>query len=66
MLQVISEVAPYVCVVKTHIDTLPDFDITVARQLKDLSEEYNFIIMEDRYLSILQCIISNLCIQKIW
>eukprot|EP00128_Syssomonas_multiformis_P008084 Colp12_sorted_trinity150504_noHs@22093 len=39
---------PYICVLKTHIDIVVDFDDDLAAQLKALSEKHDFMIFEDR------------------
>lgn len=43
-----SLVGPDICILKTHIDILEDFDESVIIELKKLSKKYNFLIMEDR------------------
>ncbi|HAZ28194.1 MAG TPA: orotidine-5'-phosphate decarboxylase [Candidatus Magasanikbacteria bacterium] len=39
---------PEICVLKTHIDIIEDFDDDLIIQLQRLSEEHNFLIFEDR------------------
>jgi len=47
-LSIIDAVGPYVCLVKTHIDILEDFDHTFVEALQKLAEKHNFLIFEDR------------------
>ncbi|KAH7887644.1 humps family-domain-containing protein [Phlebopus sp. FC_14] len=47
-LAIIDAVGPYVCLIKTHIDILEDFDTGVIQQLQKLSEQHEFLIFEDR------------------
>lgn len=39
---------PYICVLKTHIDVIEDFNDDFARSLTALAEKHKFLIMEDR------------------
>lgn len=48
LLQLASDVGPHICVLKTHIDIISDFDMDLIRQLKALSEKHNFLLFEDR------------------
>ncbi|KAI6105808.1 humps family-domain-containing protein [Pisolithus sp. B1] len=45
---IIEVVAPYVCLIKTHIDILEDWNPGVTTRLQHLSREHNFLIFEDR------------------
>ncbi|GLB33911.1 putative OMP decarboxylase family protein [Lyophyllum shimeji] len=47
-LAIIDVVGPFVCLIKTHIDILEDFDLNVIHQLQDLSKKHDFVIFEDR------------------
>ena len=40
--------APYICILKTHIDILEDFEYSIIEKIKELSIRYNFLIFEDR------------------
>lgn len=42
---------PYICVLKTHIDIVKDFDKSLPKILRDLSQKHNFLIFEDRKFS---------------
>ena len=48
LLDLVYEVGPHVCVVKTHIDTLVDFEPRVVERLQDLASRFGFLIFEDR------------------
>jgi len=39
---------PQICVLKTHIDILSDFDSSVIRSLQVLAKRHQFLIFEDR------------------
>jgi len=47
-LNLVSITGPYICIVKTHIDMIEDFDTDLIEQLVNLSKKHNFMIMEDR------------------
>jgi len=51
MFQIADAVGPYVSVLKTHFDIIPDFTNETVKELKRLSAVHNFIIMEDRLVS---------------
>lgn len=48
LLKIAEELGPYICVLKTHIDIIADFDSDLLIQLQRLSEKHNFLIFEDR------------------
>lgn len=39
---------PHICILKTHIDIVDDFDHAKVAQLVELSRRHNFLIFEDR------------------
>ncbi|KAM6495795.1 Orotidine 5'-phosphate decarboxylase / HUMPS family domain containing protein [Amanita muscaria] len=47
-LNIIDIVGPYICLIKTHIDILQDFDQSVIERLQHLSAKHDFMIFEDR------------------
>lgn len=48
LLKLANEVGPSICMLKTHIDTVADFDQDLIIQLKALAKKHNFLILEDR------------------
>ncbi|KAF9055474.1 orotidine-5'-monophosphate decarboxylase [Hymenopellis radicata] len=47
-LAIINAVGPYVCLIKTHIDILEDFQRSLIAELQALSSKHDFVIFEDR------------------
>ena len=47
----INIVGPHICLLKTHIDILEDFDDNVIKELLFLKKKYGFLIFEDRKFS---------------
>ncbi|KAF9464452.1 orotidine-5'-monophosphate decarboxylase [Collybia nuda] len=47
-LSIIEVVGPFVCLIKTHIDIIEDFEPSLIEQLQDLSKKHDFVIFEDR------------------
>ncbi|KAH9943501.1 Orotidine 5'-phosphate decarboxylase [Epithele typhae] len=47
-LRIIDTVGPYICLVKTHVDVIEDFDAGLIESLKELSVKHDFQIFEDR------------------
>ncbi|EPX70432.1 orotidine 5'-phosphate decarboxylase Ura4 [Schizosaccharomyces octosporus yFS286] len=48
ILALIEKIGPFVCVIKTHVDVIEDFDQDFVQQLTALSEKHRFFIFEDR------------------
>ncbi|KAJ3353701.1 orotidine 5'-phosphate decarboxylase [Kappamyces sp. JEL0680] len=48
LLQLAEKLGPYICVLKTHIDIVEDFDSDLVLQLKALAAKHDFLIFEDR------------------
>ncbi|KNZ64316.1 orotidine 5'-phosphate decarboxylase [Puccinia sorghi] len=47
-LSIVEAVADHVCMIKTHIDIIQDFDQDLVEKLVQLSHQKNFLIFEDR------------------
>lgn len=48
LLDIAEKVAPYICILKTHIDAVSGVTDATIDNLKHLAKKYNFLIMEDR------------------
>ncbi len=48
MLKLAEDLGPEICIFKTHIDIVEDFDIDLIIQLQRLAEKHNFLLFEDR------------------
>lgn len=48
LLALIDAVGPFICMLKTHIDIIIDFDADLIMQLKERAQHYNFLLFEDR------------------
>lgn len=48
LLELADKLGPYICVLKTHIDIIEDFDSDLITQLQRLSNQHNFLLFEDR------------------
>ncbi|KAG8693703.1 orotidine 5'-phosphate decarboxylase [Ceratobasidium sp. 394] len=48
LLRIVDAAGPSVCVVKTHIDIVEDFDQELVDQLQTFSNKHDFLIFEDR------------------
>jgi len=48
LIKIADELGPEICVLKTHIDIIEDFDTDLTIQIQRLSEKHNFLLFEDR------------------
>lgn len=48
LLHLADILGPHICVLKTHIDIVEDFDLDLATQLQELAKKHNYLIFEDR------------------
>lgn len=48
LIKIADTLGPEICVLKTHIDIVEDFDKELITELQNLSEKHNFLIFEDR------------------
>jgi len=48
LLRIVDASGPSVCLVKTHIDIVEDFDEDLVQQLQQLAKKHDFMIFEDR------------------
>lgn len=48
LLEIAEQVAPYICILKTHIDAISGITDATINKLKCFAKQYNFLIMEDR------------------
>jgi orotidine 5'-phosphate decarboxylase subfamily 1 len=48
LIDLIHAAGPHICILKTHIDILTDFNQDLISEIKKLAEKYEFLIFEDR------------------
>ncbi|RVE48080.1 hypothetical protein evm_007267 [Chilo suppressalis] len=48
ILEVVEKVGEHICLLKTHIDIIEDFNSDFIANLKNLAKRFNFLILEDR------------------
>eukprot|EP01137_Pigoraptor_chileana_P026732 Opistho-2@8461 len=48
LIAIADAIGPHICMLKTHIDVIDDFDAALARDLSALAEKHDFVIFEDR------------------
>lgn len=50
LLKLATEVGPHICIFKTHFDAVTDFGLDTRENLVKLAREFNFLVMEDRFV----------------
>lgn len=48
LLALADQIGPFICLFKTHIDIIEDFDADLTVQLEALAKKHNFLLFEDR------------------
>ncbi len=48
LLALANSVGPHICCLKTHIDSIHDFDKDLIEQLQQLAQKHQFLLFEDR------------------
>lgn len=56
---ILESCAPYICMVKLHLDLLTDWNNTATQEIIEMSKNHNFLILEDSKLDDVPKIIEN-------
>ena len=51
LLNILDKIGKYICCAKLHSDSITDFNESTVKSLLELSEKYDFLLMEDRKLA---------------
>ena len=56
---ILELVAPYICVLKTHVDIICDFDNTFIERINHMKKQHNFLVIEDQKYSDIAVIVQK-------
>jgi len=59
LLDLIDQTGPHLCMLKTHIDTVDDFDADLVEKIGELAKKHDFIVFEDRKFADIGHTVSN-------
>lgn len=65
LLRITNAVGPSICLLKTHIDIVEDFDQDLIDQLQKLSQVHDFLIFEDRKFADIGTVLHLVCVRKL-
>ncbi|MBP6217551.1 MAG: orotidine 5'-phosphate decarboxylase [Oligoflexales bacterium] len=50
-LDLAEKIGPHICMLKTHVDVLEEYDPSIGLKLAEIAQRHEFVILEDRKLS---------------
>ena len=59
LLELIDQTGPHLCMLKTHIDTIDDFDTELVEKIGELAKKHDFVVFEDRKFADIGHTVSN-------